>query len=224
MYNNTRFDTFKLTETIDENLVLDVDNIKVLNELGEDVTEYFTSTYKDNVLTIEVKKDTFAKSVFYGHAYKINLPVKIKDDIKDVDKITVSARTVSTRCKPNLSCPKEERISNKTDVRVKYKVTVNYYEKDTENKLADSKELTYYLNDEYNTDYANIGNSWDLVEKPSNASGVINGNVVVNYYFTPVIIENPPTGMIVLPIITMLVLLGGVAIVYKLYKKKIYHV
>ncbi len=224
MYSDTRYRTFRITETLDSNLELDVDNIKIFNELNEDVTECFTPSYKDNLLTIEVKEDTFAKSVFYGHAYKINLPVKLKDGIKNVDKIVISARAASTRCKPNLTCPKEERITNKTNVRISYKVTVNYYEKDSNNKLADSKVFTYYLNDEYKTDYDVIDKSWDLVSMPNNASGVITGDVVVDYYFTPVIIENPPTGMIVIPIVAMLAILGGAIVIYKQHKSKIYHV
>ena len=59
---------------------------------------------------------------------------------------------------------------------------------------------------------------------PNNASGVITGDVVVDYYFTPVIIENPPTGMIVIPIVAMLAILGGAIVIYKQHKSKIYHV
>ena len=228
MYSNTRYKTFRFTETFDKNLEFDLKKLKVVNELGEDVTEYFTSTFEDSLLTIEAKESSFGVSTFYGHAYKISLPVKIKEDIKDVDKIIVGAkelRVVSTRCKQDLNCPKEERFTTASaEVRIKYTVTVNYYEKDTDNKLADSKKLTYFLNDEYKTDYNGIDNSWSLVETPSNASGVVNGNIVVNYYFTPVIIENPPTGMIVLPIFAMIALLGGAIVIYKQHKKKIFNV
>ena len=199
--------------------------LKIVNELGEDVTEYFNSTFENNVLTIEAKESSFEVSTFYGHAYKISLPVKVKDDIKDVDKITLAKiRVNSTKCKSTLDCTTNNPESSGKSITLKYKVIVNYYEKGTNNKLADSKELTYYLNDEYKTDYSNIDSSWALAETPSNASGVVNGNIVVDYYFTPVIIENPPTGMIVIPIITMVVLLSGAIIIYKQHKKKIYNV
>ena len=225
MYSNTKYKSFKLTETLDNNLEFDIKGLKIVNELGEDVTEYFTSSYENNILTVEAKESSFDVSTFYGHAYKISLPAKVKDDIKDVDKITLSSiRTASTICKQDLDCRNESRTSDKPYIKLKYKLIVNYYEKDTNNKLADSIETTYYLNEEYKTDYSVIDSNWDLVETPSNANGVINGDMVVNYYFTPVVIENPPTGMIVLPIFAMITLLGGAIIIYRKHKRKIYNV
>ena len=46
----------------------------------------------------------------------------------------------------------------------------------------------------------------------------------VNYYFTPVIIENPPTGMITIPFILIGALLVGIVLFKNKQKDKLYKI
>ena len=225
MYVDSRYNSFKLTETLNNNLEVNIDKIRILNELNEDVTEYFETSINNNQLTIQLKNEVFTKSAFYGHFYTISIPVKLNSDIKNLDKITTTTtRTTTSTCKTYTNCPKEETLSNKkNDVKLKYKLVVNYYEKGTNNKLAESKENTYYLNDEYKTDYNVVDKNWDVTEIPKNASGKINSNIEINYYFTPVVIENPPTGMLVIPF-GLIILVVSIVIIFKINKRKIFNI
>ncbi len=294
MYSNTRYKTFKITETLNKNLEVKTQDIKVTNELGEDVTNYFTITVDDNnKMTAIATNEALNNSQFYGHAYNVSIPLTLKEDIKEISKITSDKTYVkATKCDINLICKDEDRTSYTDTFKVKYKVTinyldnatkenivdpviqkkdldekyitnynniddtkwglvelpknysgtikenvvvnyyfnrkykitVNYYEQGTTNKIADSQELYYYLDDEYTTNYDNVEKSWGLVETPANATGKVTGDMEVNYYFTPVIIENPPTGMITIPFILIGALLVGIVLFKNKQKDKLYKI
>lgn len=295
MYSNTRYTSFKITETFNKNLEVQTKDIKVTNELDEDVTSYFTFTVdSNNKLTGIVSNATFDKAEFYGHAYNVSIPLTIKEDVKEISKITsdktyikaiknnaklepqtedrtsytvnfkvkykVTTNYIDFDTKENIKDSvieekelNEKYITNYKDIddtkwglvelpknysgtvkenvevnyyfRKKYKVTVNYYEQGTTNKIADSQVLYFYMDDEYTTNYDNVEKSWEVAETPANATGKITGeDIEVNYYFTEVIIENPPTGAIAIPFALIGVFLV-VAVVYKNKRKnKLYKI
>ena len=81
------------------------------------------------------------------------------------------------------------------------------------------------MDDEYTTNYDNVEKSWEVAETPANATGKITGeNIEVNYYFTEVIIENPPTGAIAIPFVLIGVFFIGVIAYKNKYKNKLYKV
>ena len=292
LYSNTRYTAFEINETFNTNLEVKDKDIKILNELGEDVTSYFNIALANNKLTITVKNETFNNSAFYGHAYNISVPLTIKNEITELTKITSDKTYVkATKKDANLIAKEETKTSGKVTYKVRYKITVNYldfdtkesikksevqikdlnekyitnykdiddtkwglvelpknysgtvkgnvevnyyfkkkykvtvnfYEKDTNNKVAESQIFYYCVGDEYTTNYDIVEKSWELALAPANASGPVNGDVEVNYYFTPVVIENPPTGMITIPL-ALIALTAGVIVIYKKKTKKIYNV
>ncbi len=130
---------------------------------------------------------------------------------------------------------KEGTIEDDTEVnyyyrRRKYKITVNYYEEGTEDKIIESRENEAYYGDKYITDYNGVDEDiWTLVSMPENYQGEVDGDIVVNYYFKQVVIENPPTGSamlkIIIPSIIMVVLLTSSIVIYRIYiKKKLYKI
>ena len=64
---------------------------------------------------------------------------------------------------------------------------------------------------------------------PENYQGEVDGDVIVNYYFKQVVIENPPTGVtamkIIIPSIVLVTIVSLTVIVYRiLRKRKIYKI
>lgn len=295
MYSNTRYTSFKIWETFNKNLEINTKDIKVTNELGEDVTSYFTFTVdSNNKMTGIVNSDTFDKAEFYGHAYNVSVPITLKEDVKEISKITSdktyvqaiknnaklvsqsedkTSYTVNYKVKYKVTTNyidydtkekikdsvveekdlNEKYITNYKDIddtkwglvelpknysgtvkenvdvnyyfRKKYKVTVNFYEQGTTNKVAESQVLYYYMGDEYTTNYDNVEKSWEVAETPDNAKGKITGeDIEVNYYFTEVIIENPPTGAIAIPFFLIGLFFIGVIFYKSKVNKKLYKI
>lgn len=132
---------------------------------------------------------------------------------------------------------KEGTIEDDTEVnyyyrRRKYKITVNYYEEETEDKIIESREYEAYYEDKYITDYNGVDEDvWTLVGMPDNYQGEVDGDIVVNYYFKQVVIENPPTGEnqnnipIVKIVVTISVMLVLIVFTYRiLLKRKIFKI
>lgn len=125
---------------------------------------------------------------------------------------------------------KEGTVEDDTTVnyyyrRRKYKITVNYYEEGTENKIIDSSVSEAYYGDKYITDYNGVDEDvWTLVGMPENYQGEVDGDIIVNYYFKQVVIENPPTGVtaikIIVPSIVLIAIITLTIIGYRIVRKR----
>ncbi len=107
-----------------------------------------------------------------------------------------------------------------------YKIIVNYYEEGTEDKLAESDEYLKKFGEEYITDPNKVDDkSWKLVSYPENYQGTVKGDIVINYYFSQVNIDNPQTGIgAVLKLVIPATLLIILAIVFVKRRNKIYKI
>ena len=85
-----------------------------------------------------VNNATFDKAEFYGHAYNVSVPLTIKEDAKEISKIT-SDKTYIKAIKNNakLEPQTEDRTSYTVNFKVKYKVTINYIDFDTKENIVD---------------------------------------------------------------------------------------
>lgn len=228
-YNNASFTSIIIKDNFNKSLEINRDMINIRNEFGEDVTEKFTISLNNNELIIASKTDNFIDPNFYNHIYTIQVPTILKNDVKDISNIK-NITTVNSKIGDE-----EEKIlpSNEVIIDIIYKLIVNYLKEGTNEKVSESKEEKYKLNDNYVTDYPTI-NNLELVGIPNNASGIIKENTIVNYYYgeqkleniivEKPIIENPNTGkngkFIIILMIPLLIL------IYYLRKfhKKIYKI
>ncbi len=62
-------------------------------------------------------------------------------------------------------------------------ITINHYIEGTETKLADTTTETKKYTDKYQTSAANVDSNYELASTPSNATGIVSGNITVNYYY-----------------------------------------
>ena len=199
LYATTRYNQIVIKDTIDSHLTIDKNNIKVVNESNTDVTDYFNISVDGNTVKATAKVEMFDKVEFYAHTYKLQIPVTVKGDTSNVEKITNKANTTSSICKSENDCPTDDLETNQVDVKMKYNLTVNYIEGSTKNVIApkDVSDAIYYYNDEYKTNYNKVDlKMWRLdksevevgegSEKDKDSKiieGNIKGNTIVNYYF-----------------------------------------
>ncbi len=186
LYKTSRFNSVVIKDTIDSHLTIDKNNIKVINETSTDVTSYFTIGVSGNTVTATATSTMLNNVDFYAHTYKLQIPVTVKSDTYGVDKIQNKATTTSSICKTDSNCPTENKDTNEVDVKIKYKLNVNYYEEGKPgSKVATSDSETYYYNDSYSTNYNKVDlKVWEFVRSDGDAtSGKITKDTTVNYYF-----------------------------------------
>lgn len=178
-YDKSSFTYLSLIDNVNPNYEILKDKITVTNETGIDVSKDFEIKITGNNVTAIAKDYNFESSTFYSHTYTLNIPVKLKDDTKKLDKITDLSQSVYQIG----NRPKINSNTNKITVYIEYIIEVNYLDKKTEEKIIESDILRKAYNDKYSTDFAKIDKAWTLVEIPNNATGVVTENTTVNYYF-----------------------------------------
>ncbi len=186
LYKTSRFNNIVIKDTIDSHLIIDEKNIKVFNETNVDVTDYFEKLVDGNTVTATIKSTYFSKADFYAHTYTMEIPVTVKSDTKDLEKITNKATTTSSICRDDNDCPNEEKATNTLDVKMKYRLNVNYYENGKQGtKVATSDEEYKYYNADYNTNYNKVDQKvWQYVKSDGDTtSGKMTKDTTVNYYF-----------------------------------------
>lgn len=225
LHSNSRFTKLTIKDTFDKALDIDKDRITITNESDVDVTDKFNISVNNNELVVTTKEDNFNNSTFYNHTYTIHVPVTLKSDISGITNLKNTAIATSKIGDE----PDEDKPSNEVNVDIvyvntMYKVIVNYLKEGTNEPVTETKILEYKLNDNYTTDYPTIINL-ELVSIPDNASGIVTGNLVVNYYYREQVIENPDTGANAKYIIIILTFpLIGLIYYFKKYHKKLYKI
>ena len=118
------YSSWAMTDSLAKELDVDLTKIKVVNEVGTDVTSYFNNESKGNELKLVAKADTLKSAKFYGHFYTVDLNVKINKEadiskyvtsgIDNIVTVTIggksaSSKKVNTKWKePVISQPKKE--------------------------------------------------------------------------------------------------------------------
>ena len=167
-----------MTDNINENLIIDSKNIKVLNEVNDDYTNNFNIKVTGNKVEATAKTNIFNEANFYAHTYSLVIPVTLKE----VELKSVKNKGTTTYAFGGLG--DESKDTKEIELPVKYKLIVNYFEEGTDNKIIDSEVSYYSLNEEYETNINGIDkNLWEMTSNSNNTSGEINKNTEVNYYF-----------------------------------------
>ena len=180
LYANTRYSSISIKDKIDSNLIIDEDNIQIVNENDVDSKMFFNIEINDNEVNAVAQDTALNNYLFYSHTYYLKIPVIVKDGVSNVDYIPNIARVISTI----EDDPPLEYDTPEVDVRLKYRLTVNYYDEMTGEKIIPSKETTYYNGDQYTTNYDDVGSEWVYLSDSGNTSGEIHKDVVVDYYFS----------------------------------------
>ena len=129
------------------------------------------------------------------HHYVEGTTTKLADDVTMTKKYTEKYETIAAVVNENYELVETPTnafgtVSGNVIVIYYYQLkkatlTVNYYVEGTTTKLSKTIIEDMYWGDEYTTTSASdISKNYKLVENPNNATGIIKGNVEVNYYYT----------------------------------------
>ena len=167
--------------TITDTLPYEIDETKSDINGGSYNKENKTITWTENIENINTFTQNSAKEVEIEKT--ITIAYKgITEDIKNLNNNVKGKITLTTTSKTD-----EVSANEEIDVTLKSGgVIVNYYLKDTTQKLAESETLNGKIGEKY-ASKANeeVLKEYDLVEEPSNKEGTFTKEQqIVNYYYT----------------------------------------
>ena len=182
--------TFESTVTsADEVISIDgynydsVDKETLTITTGENIINIYYTKKNDLRYTVNyLEKDT--NNVI--HDKKVVENMTFESIVNSADEvITIYGYNYDSVDKDTLVIGTAENVINIYYTKKDAKVTIHYYEEGTTNKVSEDKEITGKVNDEYTTVVADdIESKYELVEMPTNASGVMTENdITVIYYF-----------------------------------------
>ena len=220
--SSTTFQKYELSGELDENLILgDCAEcaIKIVDESGADASDYFEKKFgENNQYTIKAKAEALNNILFYNHIYYFKIEAQVSDSINGAGSLE-NENNVTTQVGDE---KESSSTTTDTDIKIVYKLTVNYYNDDTKAKIAESEVFEYESGTAYETGYAKIDpEEWELVSIPENAKGTITSNVTVDYYFK-VRNKNPNTGDGASFVIAAILMLLVVSVVVYFVKQKLY--
>lgn len=176
------FNNYKVTDTI--NSALDITKVEVLNQVGENVSNKFTTSIKGNTVTVTAKSSTLRNPEFYGETYefiyhtkpnkgKLNSIFNGSTMIKNQATLRINGRSYSTN-----------EVQSKIYQRV---LTINHIDKDT-GKLIQTETEKVYDGEKYNVSPRTDLKRGSYSYKPASTNtqnGTINGkNVTIDFYYT----------------------------------------
>ena len=187
--DTTIYSSFKLSDdfsAISKYITVKDSEVKVLDEAGKDYTKSFDITYQNNVLTATAHADLLKEKTFYGHTYKLNIPVTIKEtgvDVKKFENIGLSELTPASTPNNPISNP-----SNPVETDIYYNLIVKYLEEGTEKELAPEIDEKKESGDTYETESSPlVPGEYELVKVPDNAKGTVkDSDITVIYYYKKV--------------------------------------
>lgn len=89
--NYQYYQSWELTDKLNEVLETNVDDITITTNDDEDIKDKFDVSLENNVLTITAKKDYLNTDAFYNRTFLIGIPSKVKNGIKGIRTIPNTA-------------------------------------------------------------------------------------------------------------------------------------
>lgn len=149
--------------------------VKVKNELGEDVTNYFSNRSSDNKLSLSAQISSLNSNSFYDHTYYVDITT---DTPKDTDKVD----TFNTNVKTNIDGI--TKASNYVSLALfnKHSIQVHYLKKGTTKKIAADKVLLVSDGTKYVTNAKKV-KGYTATKHSQSVKYTVNRNF--NFWYTP---------------------------------------
>lgn len=115
---NGMYSSLKIEDTVNSNLTIN-GNVKVVNEMGTDVTSYFNVTKSGNKVTATLKAEYLESIDFYSHLYTLKIPVKYNSGAgKNVSSVSNNAtRTIVTNGTQDVKTTDNVNVGLKYDIK-----------------------------------------------------------------------------------------------------------
>lgn len=185
------YSSYEWVDTIDSRLT--IESFKATNEEGLDVTPYYDNKSSGNTIKLVAKSSTMQNSLLYGHTYKVQVKVKVKDAAEL--KGSVQNSKVEFKNKYSVKVNNQSKTSNevigvlnerKIDVWHLDKINQTTLEHTTDKKF-DGESYSYTTKDTFKKgDYTYLPNPKET------KTGTVNGKDIdlKFYYHLPLVDVN----------------------------------
>lgn len=187
--DTTLYSSFKLSDnfsSISKYITIKNNEAKVIDESGVDFTKSFDISYQNNVLTATAHADLLKQKSFYGHTYKLSIPVTINQTGVDVKKFTnIGLSELTPASTPNNPI---NNPTNPVETDIYHNIIVKHLEEETEKELAPEITEKKKSGDIYETESSSlVPEKYELVKIPDNAKGTMKDtDITVIYYYKPI--------------------------------------
>jgi hypothetical protein len=194
-YSNIKKDrnyaSFSIHDNIDANILLpsytDVKVMRTRDGVETDVANKFNVVISGQDIRVTAKDTALKEASFYGAHYVVTIPVKTKNVIAAAE-----IPNQATTSFANTGTNRETKTSNTVITKTYHKLVTRHVDKETGKEIADTTTEEYDHGYEYTTDKASdLPTGYQLIETPENATGILNSDVTVIYYYN--IPKNPST-------------------------------
>lgn len=122
-YKDFYYSSYAFKDTVLDVLDIAEESFIIMNELDEDVTNWFNVTIQDNVIEYQAKPETLLKAEFYNHYYRTMFSVRVKDGA-DVSPYLDETGTLTFENQATVSVNGEEKETNKTVTKYKEEAVI----------------------------------------------------------------------------------------------------
>lgn len=203
---NRNYTSFKISDNIDANLILPVYTAVKVYRGSTDVTDKFDVVISGRDITVSAKAAYLATADFYNATYKIVIPVTAKNTITTQQ---IPNHATNSYTYTGITTPRT-KTTNDTITNIYHKLTVRHIDKETGKEISDTIVTEQNHGSEYTTSKASdLPTGYQLIAVPDNATGIMNSDVTVTYYYN--IPKNPST--LDRDLVPFAITLGGTALI-----------
>lgn len=145
------YSSYEMADQIAPVFDIDEDSVKVVNEMDEDVTDYFDIIIKDSKMTAVAKSDILKKADFYGTYYYTSFEVTLKADA-DLTEYLKDDGTYEIPNAVTVTIDKDAQTSDEVITKIPKQEEVTAVPNEISKSIlaSDGKEVTHYdlLSDE----------------------------------------------------------------------------
>ena len=176
------YSSLRISDSFDNNLeVPSTSAITIVDENGNSVKDYFTITVSGQTVSAVAKASALADPNFYGHVYTMTIPTTVTSPVT-ISPISNLAQTTYTPVNGSDSTV----YSDPVDVKIYHKVHVTFVNDETGEEIAEDYTKDFEFGTNYTTEESeDIPENFVLVKTPDNASGLVDGDIEVEYRYYP---------------------------------------
>ena len=184
------YKSFSIEDTFEAPLEIKASNVTITDSSENDVSDKFNIAVSGQKLTVSLINAS--DSSLYDKTYIIKVKTKIKEDADlSTYKQGYNYEIPNSAVLKYVDSTNASHSENSNEVKVKYEpkytVTVHHYKENTTESIASSTSETKKGGETYTSSYVSQGSlpaGYEPVgEAPSNASGTVESDVVVIYYY-----------------------------------------
>ena len=191
VYSQTRPSRYYVEDSFDKNIALNTNSETFTVNVGGTnynvVIGYNEATHK---LSLDFPDTIFENDNLYNHTLIIKIPVKVGNTVNNDKADNIANTYMGFQADGSSSTIK--RDTNKVTTTFYHQLTVRHINKDNGTEIVPTEVSEHDHGFEYGTTKLDeLPEGLQLIEVPENATGILNKNITVTYYYSKV--ENPKT-------------------------------